>query len=555
MFFLRPRPPGTGPAPVRRALPARRTVGSLAAAAVLAGTLVAQTSTAHAASEIDFTDYAGVLTAGDPRTGDEGTPSVLDNNNETKYLTFSNSGWLQFATSPSVVNRYAITSANDYSGRDPKNWTLQASNDGTTFRTLDTRVGEQFVDRYQERSFSFTNSTAYRYYRLSISANNGDGFLQLAEWQLFGPSSTQTTVAALGLGAQALAPDQVQLTWTKHLSQKAFDVERSTDGQTWSALPGAVNLRGRFRDYSARPSTTYQYRVRTKGPAGVSAWKTTQATTPALVTPPSTQTANNKFMTLRYVNDDVAIYVEPGRTDADAAWSYPEIARIWRYTKQHYPGIGTDRLQVLMFEPEGGGTAHNRTDAAWGYQSTIEIGWHAENSGTYKDGPLDVAAHEIGHIVEGWNGNVVGSPEYGSGTTGGIWGDSAWNDFFMYDVFLGLGRTVDANRTFTYRMSQEYADAWGGKNWFKDWFYPIWNTYGRTDVLNRYFELVRTQYPQIDQQHTRNMTFGEFVHFFSGAAGADLKPLATTAFGWTAENQQQLEQARREFPGVTYPHS
>jgi hypothetical protein len=42
-----------------------------------------------------------------------------------------------------------------------------------------------------------------------------------------------------------------------------------------------------------------------------------------------------------------------------------------------------------------------------------------------------------------------------------------------------------------------------------------------------------------------------FVHF-GAAAGVNLKPLATAAFGWPTEWEQQFVQARQDFPGVTY---
>ncbi len=44
------------------------------------------------------------------------------------------------------------------------------------------------------------------------------------------------------------------------------------------------------------------------------------------------------------------------------------------------------------------------------------------------------------------------------------------------------------------------------------------------------------------------MNWGEYVHFMSGAAGRDLKPLATKAFGWPGEwEEKQHQKARTEF--------
>ena len=52
------------------------------------------------------------------------------------------------------------------------------------------------------------------------------------------------------------------------------------------------------------------------------------------------------------------------------------------------------------------------------------------------------------------------------------------------------------------------------------------------------------------------MNFGEFVHFWSGAAGANLEGLALTAFGNKDEQgndwQVQLAKAKTDFPKITY---
>jgi hypothetical protein len=48
------------------------------------------------------------------------------------------------------------------------------------------------------------------------------------------------------------------------------------------------------------------------------------------------------------------------------------------------------------------------------------------------------------------------------------------------------------------------------------------------------------------------MNWGEYIHFTSGAAGADLSRQAARAFGWPRDRTDQLERARQQFPGVTY---
>ncbi len=88
---------------------------------------------------------------------------------------------------PTAITRYALTSANDFPGRDPKNWTLQGSTDGTNWTNLDSRTNETFPQRFQTKEYKFDNSTAYQHYRLDITANSGEPMIQLAELRLLGP--------------------------------------------------------------------------------------------------------------------------------------------------------------------------------------------------------------------------------------------------------------------------------------------------------------------------------------------------------------------------------
>jgi uncharacterized protein YjdB/beta-glucanase (GH16 family) len=136
----------------------------------------------------DITNVAGgIVTAQwDDSPAAERFPTLIDNNVNTKYLTFHNAGWVQFqAPSSYIVNRYTITSANDAPERDPLNWTLQGSTNGSTWVTMNTQSAQDFPSRLQTRSFTFTNTTGFTYYRFNLTNNSGT-LLQLAEFELFG---------------------------------------------------------------------------------------------------------------------------------------------------------------------------------------------------------------------------------------------------------------------------------------------------------------------------------------------------------------------------------
>lgn len=140
-------------------------------------------------SSFDLTDNGGTITAQYPNTNAaEDFPKLIDNSVQTKYYRSGRTNlWVQYqSTVAAIVTWYTITSANDVPGRDPKDWTLAGSNDGVNWTTIDTRTGETFAARLQKKTYLINNNmTAYSYYRLTITANNGQTGTQFAEWELF----------------------------------------------------------------------------------------------------------------------------------------------------------------------------------------------------------------------------------------------------------------------------------------------------------------------------------------------------------------------------------
>jgi hypothetical protein len=131
----------------------------------------------------------GIVTARGENGTNEGMLKAFDDSSSTKWLDFASTTWIgyQFANSASyAVQKYTITSANDYAERDPKSWSLQGWN-GSSWVNLDTRTNETFASRFQKKEYTFSNSTNYNSYRLNITANNGATITQLAEIELFSP--------------------------------------------------------------------------------------------------------------------------------------------------------------------------------------------------------------------------------------------------------------------------------------------------------------------------------------------------------------------------------
>ena len=83
----------------------------------------------------------------------------------------SSSSWPE----PVAVVHYALTSANDAAGRDPRDWTLQGSQRREAPGRRSThRPARPSASASRPRSTRFANTTAYHHYRLDITRNHGD---------------------------------------------------------------------------------------------------------------------------------------------------------------------------------------------------------------------------------------------------------------------------------------------------------------------------------------------------------------------------------------------
>ena len=164
---------------------------------------------------------------------------AFDDDSLTKWqaLEANSSIQYQFPSGRSyAVGLYTVTSAGDSPERDPKDWTLKASNDCANWVTLDKRVNEDFSLRLQTKVFRAENTRPYPCYRLDIGANHGASTTQIAELELIGDAPIASALARVTPGCKPNAA-----------SDKATDGSLSTK---WcSAEPGRileVDLGGQF---------------------------------------------------------------------------------------------------------------------------------------------------------------------------------------------------------------------------------------------------------------------------------------------------------------------
>ena len=94
---------------------------------------------------------------------------IIDGNVNTKFLDFNRFDGMGFtvdAGTPGIATQIRVTTANDFPERDPSSVTISGSNNNSTFSTIATINIPCINNRFFARTFNFTNSTSYRYYRI-----------------------------------------------------------------------------------------------------------------------------------------------------------------------------------------------------------------------------------------------------------------------------------------------------------------------------------------------------------------------------------------------------
>jgi spore coat protein CotH len=177
----------------------------------------------------DITDGDGsVLAQYDDSPGGEEIDKLIDNNDETKYLTFHSNAWVEYQHSKAVVvDGYGIISANDSPERDPRNWEFQSWDESSSsWVTLHTVSNEpSWPLRFEKKTFSFINSTAFSRYRVAVSAVNGADIMQMAELEIYRKVAAASTNDITDLGG-AIAGSNDDLPWTGVDSDGSPDDER-----------------------------------------------------------------------------------------------------------------------------------------------------------------------------------------------------------------------------------------------------------------------------------------------------------------------------------------
>jgi hypothetical protein len=350
-----------------------------------------------------------------------------------------------------------------------------------------------------------------------------------------------TAIAAPTPEARAAAGIAACPSWKATASYRAGDV-RAFQGKRYTALVGLTAPRGTNWTPASSPTL----------------WKpggTCPAAQPlrqsALANPPATWQEHwfehQSNLQLAGFNDTVALYFDPDVNRDAAKWLLPYLTTMWQYVQATYDPNRTTKLtadRLFSIHHEGkyfGGHPSTMYDASHDFRNVSDVGGQNWISPQY-----EVVTHETGHIVEGVGAGKHGSPAFP------LWQDSKWMEFYIYDAYVALGMTNEAKAFYDKNITKADSFPAANTHWFRDWFYPLWRDHGHAAVMVKFFQLLGQYFPAQGDSFTRNLNWGEYVHFTSGAAGTDLRAQARTAFGWPASYEAQYQQAKRDFPNIKY---
>lgn len=122
----------------------------------------------------------------------EGAESACDGDVNTKLGTSTYPNYIVLeASEPVSIIGYTIITANDnatYTGRNPKNWKVQGSNDGNSWVTIDEVINDKTMqnENYTPFEFMCPASAKFTYIRFYVEASQGGGFMQYSEFQPIG---------------------------------------------------------------------------------------------------------------------------------------------------------------------------------------------------------------------------------------------------------------------------------------------------------------------------------------------------------------------------------
>ncbi len=165
---------------------------------------------------------------------------------------------------------YRLTSANDTPERDPRDWQLAGSQDGAAWTTLDTQANQApFAQRGEAKTFRFQNATAWAFYRLTFTKNNGEARYQFAEISLPGMPNAQPSPPQNYRRELDLSTATARTSWTRDRVRYEREMFASQPAQVLvlhlsadkpGALSSTIELKGTHNETTQANGTALSFR-------------------------------------------------------------------------------------------------------------------------------------------------------------------------------------------------------------------------------------------------------------------------------------------------------
>lgn len=178
--------------------------------------------------------------------GDFSAGNAFDMNASTRWASDSSGVIGYLLPAAKTIDGYSITARNDndtYAQYEtPRDFTIQGSNDGSTWDVIDTRTGIDWSSAGQKRNFTLSSPADYAQYRLVATAVYSGPVVSLAEFSGYAASSQTygfggclldfSNAADLGADASGNGND-----WTVTGTQTDDTPTHNGGVSTWTALP------------------------------------------------------------------------------------------------------------------------------------------------------------------------------------------------------------------------------------------------------------------------------------------------------------------------------
>ena len=210
--------------------------------------------------------YHSGYTATDGKgTGGEGYDKLVDGDLGTKWCADNGPWFIEFHTaSPIKVDGYMLRTGGDTdtnSGRNPKSWELKGKlNEGdATWTPIDSKTDNTEMGAYKNKEYDFTATSpgTYQYFRLDITANQGDGgHMQLSEMKLFTTATEATEFNDYGSIVVTPSPAKNELTVAlrnENAGTDTYNLTAVVDGIAYTLEKSGITFdNGKYYEITAK---------------------------------------------------------------------------------------------------------------------------------------------------------------------------------------------------------------------------------------------------------------------------------------------------------------